>query len=69
MIEATLLGEAEVKKEEREEVVVSLEEVMASVATSALMAASNATGKLKRQKGIRCKNTFCKKTCRIGLMP
>merc|ERR1711974_387061 len=34
----------EVKKEKGDEVVVSLKEVMASVATSALVAASNATG-------------------------
>ena len=53
-----MLGEeGEVKKEKGEEVVVSLKEVMASVATSALMAASNATGKLKRKKGIH-QSTF-----------
>ena len=63
-----MLGE--VKKEAGEEVVVSLEEAMASVATSALMATSNATGKLKKKKEIRHKkNTFCKKTCRIDLIP
>ena len=43
---------AEDKKEEEGEEVVNWKEVMASVATSALMAASNATGEFDRNHTI-----------------